>query len=171
MLNPQSLQNNTTNVIIQQNSHKLLMMDILMSETCWAHKKWNKIASDIKLVFFPSNIYVKLSLPLSVSCTGAGRKVLPPLKLKMKGKRYFNEITKEICLHQLFSKLHMSCILCSITLRTASLFRSKLIMCCHLHSLDPYALWPVNWDVCYGLQSICEARQMKCNLTKFYHVK
>ena len=27
------------------------MMDILMSETCWAHKKWNKIASDIKLVY------------------------------------------------------------------------------------------------------------------------
>ena len=24
---------------------KLLMMDILMSETCWAHKKWNKIVT------------------------------------------------------------------------------------------------------------------------------
>ena len=34
--------NNTTNVVIQQNSRKPLMMDILMSETCWAHKKWNK---------------------------------------------------------------------------------------------------------------------------------
>ena len=44
--------NNTINVVIQQNSRKLLMMDILMSETCWAHKKWNKIASDIKLVFY-----------------------------------------------------------------------------------------------------------------------
>jgi len=30
--------NNTTNVVIQQISRKLLMMDILMSETCWAHK-------------------------------------------------------------------------------------------------------------------------------------
>ena len=30
------------------------MMDILMSETCWAHKKYNKIASDIKLVFYSS---------------------------------------------------------------------------------------------------------------------
>jgi len=30
------------------------MMDALMSETCWAHKKWNKIASDIKLVFCSS---------------------------------------------------------------------------------------------------------------------
>ena len=48
---------NTTNVVIQQNSRKLLMMDILMSETCWAHKKWNKIASDIKLVFYSSNVY------------------------------------------------------------------------------------------------------------------
>ena len=31
-------------------------MDILMSETCWAHKKWNKIASDIKLVFYSSTV-------------------------------------------------------------------------------------------------------------------
>jgi len=29
---------------------------ILMSETCWEHKKWNKIASDIKLVFYSSTI-------------------------------------------------------------------------------------------------------------------
>ena len=47
------------------------MMDILMSETCWAHNKWNKIASDNKLVFHSSimfvlsldikkNIYIKL---------------------------------------------------------------------------------------------------------------
>jgi len=35
-------QEQTTDVVIQQNSRKLLMMDILMSETCWAHKKWNK---------------------------------------------------------------------------------------------------------------------------------
>ena len=33
------------------------MMDILMSETCWTHKKWNKIASDIKLVFYSSAVY------------------------------------------------------------------------------------------------------------------
>jgi len=41
---------------IQQNSRKLVMMDILMSETCWAHKKCNKIASDIKLVFYSSTV-------------------------------------------------------------------------------------------------------------------
>ena len=54
--NTQRTKNNTTNVVIQQNSRKLLMMDILMSETCWAHKKWNEIASDIKLVFYSSTI-------------------------------------------------------------------------------------------------------------------
>ena len=47
---------NTTDVVIQQNSRKLLMMDTLMSETCWAHKKWNKIASDIKVVSYCSII-------------------------------------------------------------------------------------------------------------------
>ena len=50
------LQNKTTDVVIQRHSRKLLMMDILMSETCWAHKKWNKIPSDIKLVFHSSTI-------------------------------------------------------------------------------------------------------------------
>jgi len=50
-LDPPSLQNETIDVVIQQHSRKLLMTDILMFETCWAHKKWNKIASDIKLVF------------------------------------------------------------------------------------------------------------------------
>ena len=40
----------------QQHSRRLLKMDILMSETCWAHKKWNKVASDIKLVVHSSTI-------------------------------------------------------------------------------------------------------------------
>ena len=52
--NTHGTKNITTNVPIQQNSRKLLMTDILMSETCWTHKKWNKIASDIKLVFYSS---------------------------------------------------------------------------------------------------------------------
>ena len=55
-LNPPSLQDKITDVVIQQHSRKLLMMDILMPETCWAHKEWNKIASDIKLVFYSSTI-------------------------------------------------------------------------------------------------------------------
>jgi len=54
--NTHRTKNNTTNMVIQQNSRKLLMMDILMYESCWAHKKWNKIASDIKLVFYSSTI-------------------------------------------------------------------------------------------------------------------
>ena len=54
--NTHRTKNNTTNVVIQRSSRKLLMMDILISETCWAHKKWNKIASDIKSVFYSSTI-------------------------------------------------------------------------------------------------------------------
>ena len=54
--NTHRTKNNTTNVVIQQNSRKLLLMGILMSETCWAHKKWNKIASDIKLVLYSSSL-------------------------------------------------------------------------------------------------------------------
>jgi len=55
--NTQRTENKTSDVVIQQHSRKLVMMDILMSETCWAHKKWNKIASDIKLVFYSSIIF------------------------------------------------------------------------------------------------------------------
>ena len=43
MLKHPSLQNKTTDVVIHQHSRKLLKMDILMSETCWAHNKWNKM--------------------------------------------------------------------------------------------------------------------------------
>ena len=57
MLKHPSLQNKTTDVVIHQQSRKLMKMDILMSETCWAHNKWNKIASDIKLVFHSSRIW------------------------------------------------------------------------------------------------------------------
>ena len=56
--NHPSLQNKTTDVVIHQHSRKLLMMDILMSEICWAHKKWNKIRSGIKLVFHSSNTVI-----------------------------------------------------------------------------------------------------------------
>ena len=52
--NTQRTENKTTDVVIHQHSRKLLKMDILTSETCWAHNKWNKIASVIKLVFHSS---------------------------------------------------------------------------------------------------------------------
>jgi len=65
--NTHRTKNNTTNVVIQQNSRKLLMMDILMSETCWAHKKWNKIASDIKLVLYSSTITM-MHGPINIRC-------------------------------------------------------------------------------------------------------
>jgi len=40
--NTHRTKNNTTNVVIKQNSRKLLMKAILISETCWAHNN-NKI--------------------------------------------------------------------------------------------------------------------------------
>ena len=49
--NTQRTEKNTTGVVIHQHRRKLVKIDILMSETCWAHNKWNKIAGDIKLVF------------------------------------------------------------------------------------------------------------------------
>jgi len=54
--NTQRTENNTTDVVTHQHSRRLLKMVILMSETCWAHNKWNKIASDVKLVFHSSTI-------------------------------------------------------------------------------------------------------------------
>ena len=54
-----------------KHSRKLLMMDILISKTCWAHKKWNKIASDIKLAFHSSTTSLTLgSRPLLEKLTG-----------------------------------------------------------------------------------------------------
>ena len=71
--NTQRTENKTTDVVIQQRSRKLLMMDILMPETCWAHKKWNKIASDMKLVFHSSTITmmhgpINIRLLVSILC-------------------------------------------------------------------------------------------------------
>ena len=54
--NTQRTENKTTDVVIHQHSRRLLKMDILMSEKCWAHNKWNKTESDIKLVFHSSTI-------------------------------------------------------------------------------------------------------------------
>ena len=56
--NTQRAENKMTDVVIHQHSRKPLKMDILMSETCWAHNKWNKIASDIKMVFHSSTLEI-----------------------------------------------------------------------------------------------------------------
>jgi len=65
--NTHRTKNNTTNVVFQQVSRNLLMMDILMSETRWAHKKWNKKASDIKLVFLFFNCVTKCVINVTVT--------------------------------------------------------------------------------------------------------
>jgi len=54
--NTRRTENETTDVVVQQHNRKFLMVDILMSKTCWVHKKWNKIASDIELVFHSSTV-------------------------------------------------------------------------------------------------------------------
>jgi len=64
--NTQRTENKTTDMVIQQHSRKLLMMGILMSETCWVHKEWNKIESYIKLVFYSSTI-TKLQGPININ--------------------------------------------------------------------------------------------------------
>ena len=66
--NTQRTENKMTDVVIHQHSRQLLKMDILMSETCWAHNKWNKIASDIKLVFHSSTKIHKLLSATSCLC-------------------------------------------------------------------------------------------------------
>jgi len=43
---------------------------ILMSETYWAHKKWNKVASDIKLVFYSSTIKM-MHGPINIRLIGS----------------------------------------------------------------------------------------------------
>ena len=43
-------------------------ISLLMSETCWAHKKRNKIASDIKFVFYSSNIKYNLLNNMCLTC-------------------------------------------------------------------------------------------------------
>ena len=53
----------------------------IMSETYWAHKKWNKIASDIKLVFYSSTIAKRATLlywPQFCLTVLQNRTLLPP---------------------------------------------------------------------------------------------
>jgi len=84
--NTQRTENKTTDVVNQQHSRKLLMMDILMSEICWAHKKWNKITSGIKLAFYsstitmmhgPINIGFLKMFSIGLKLTVYGRNMLP----------------------------------------------------------------------------------------------
>jgi len=59
--NKHRTKNKSTDVLIQQNSRKLLMMDILMPETCW-----NKISSENKLVFYSWTITM-MHGPINIS--------------------------------------------------------------------------------------------------------
>ena len=56
--NTQRTENKSTDVVIQQHSRKLLKMDILTSETCWAHKKWKKKQVTSNWSFIPQQTYI-----------------------------------------------------------------------------------------------------------------
>ena len=62
-----ALQNETTNVVININSRELLMMGIVVPETCWAYKKYNKIICGIKLVFY-SSVITMMHGPTNIRC-------------------------------------------------------------------------------------------------------
>ena len=49
----------------QQHSRELLMMGIVIPETCWAYKKYNKIISGIYLVFY-SSVIRKMHGPVNI---------------------------------------------------------------------------------------------------------
>ena len=87
--NTQRTENTTSDVVIHQHSRKLLKMDILMSETCWAHNKWNKIASDIKFVFHSSRISAHLLYEL---CFGIWPDVLTRLQVYRFGEGHLFNI-------------------------------------------------------------------------------
>ena len=77
--NTQRTEYKTTDVVIHKHSRKLLKMDILMSETCWAHNKWNKIASVIKLIFHSStNTVCPLNSITATVHVTKGRKFVSP---------------------------------------------------------------------------------------------
>ena len=85
--NTQRTENKTTDVVIHQHSRKLLKMDILMSETCWAHNKWNKIASDIQLAFH-SSITAMMHGPINI-------------------RFYLDICTKKDCSFNLYSRIFL----------------------------------------------------------------
>ena len=115
--NTHRTKNNTTNVVIQQNSRKLLMMDILMYETYWAHKTWNKTASDIKLVFYSSTITMMHS-PINIRFT-------------------INIVNKERC-GKIVRRVHLRNEQRLGRMEQGILLRWMETMCCNIHSNSPY---------------------------------
>ena len=54
----------------QHHSRELLMMGLVMLETFWAWKKYNKIISGIKLVFY-SSVITMMHAPIKITFTGS----------------------------------------------------------------------------------------------------
>jgi len=116
--NTHRTKNNTTNMLIQQNSRKPLMVAILMSETCWAHRKWNKIASDINLVFQSST------------------KTIPPFVYRLTSVAC-NGTVRSYPLQQIFNIRLLFLVSCSqlFTYIAQNILLKSTMMCLHLDQL------------------------------------
>ena len=137
--NTHRTKNNTTNVVIQQNSRKLLMMDILMSETCWTHKKGNKIASDIKLVFYSSTtilMHGPINTRMNIyKCTKPG------LQLPMSTK--FRKLAPNIWRSPISKLLHITVLMPKIFCVTSRIFENVCTSDVDLHVNCPLH-FPIN---------------------------
>ena len=114
--NTQRTESKTTDVLIHQHSRKLLKMDILMSETCWAHKKWNKIASDIKLVFHSSTIAM-MHGPINIKKS-----------VYLKGINYKHKFSRRLRRNKRIKIKRMK------LQRHRSLCGDSALYCCHVHT-------------------------------------
>ena len=117
--NTQRTENKTTDVVIQQHSRKLLVVDILMLETCWAHKKWNKIASDFKLVFYSSTITM-MHGPINIRFF---RSILPLLEHCW--------ILHNWCKSTVIKTPLSCCLLCSDSSHSLYLLNLEILLCRH----------------------------------------
>ena len=151
--NTQRTENKTTDVVIQQHSRKLLMMDILKSETCWAHKTLNKIASDIKLVFYSStiNIWIRVSLSGNGNLKSAEpeRRGLDTLQIHVTAFRPGIHLHKALRLYLRHCKLSASPlkrgrpVIANSSLCIISIIQNENTMCIK----KKYELWTVRWVV------------------------
>ena len=137
----QRTENKTTNVVIHQHSRKLLKMDILMSETCWAHNKWNKIASVIKSVFHSSTIAMMRG-PINIRITIHNQAVSHSHYKYSKnvgaitlGNKYRYSTSWGTVVAQ-----WLRC--CAINRKVAGSIPADVIGILHWHKILPIALWP-----------------------------
>ena len=148
--------NNTTNVVVQQNSRKFLMMDILMSETCWAHKKWNKITSDIKLVFYSSTIFPLFKKNVNFKVAIIEMYLRPPRELVVDPKGFTEHALRTTALKHWSLLLFTSDLYESFFINTleSGLWHTLLFVFRKLLHLVVLGYWP---NLCINFIHLCFA--------------